>query len=265
LRRADLADYRKLLSGTTPDVPAATRQRNNIINRITVDVESSYKRYETTLFSQRATLDTVGDMVEVGVSAATTVVGGADVKSLLAAGLTGLKGSRLSYSKNFYREKTTEIIIARMEAGRAQIKNQIVQKMTNLGADRYPFEEAWSGLIDFFYAGTLEGGLEGLAADAGSSVTKATDQTQQTVQDRIELKNVTSDQLDQLKRIRTKFNDMFNAHDVTSARQVLSSLGVEEPGDAPSQKVFTDLNAQISKVTQNPAYIEKLLTAFGLK
>src|SRR5207244_225780 len=216
------------------------------------DLESDYKEYEIAVFTDRAKWDTAGDIFELGLTAATTVSNGARVKTVLSAALSGVKGSRLSYAKNFYREKTAEIIISKMQASRNVIRNQIVDKMTNLDTDKYPFEEAWVDLIDFFYAGTLEGGLEALAVDAGSSAAAAAAKTDESVKQRIKLQTFTPERLKGITDIRQKYNELFNSHDVATAKTILASLNVPIAADASEKDVFLKLNEQITKAVGDP-------------
>ena len=261
--QTDLATYRGFMSATPPNLPAARRQRDMMINRIMVDTEGDYKEYEITVFADRAKFDTAGDILELGITAATTVSNGARVKTVLAAALSGVTGSRLSYDKNFYREKTTEIIISKMQASRTVIKNQIVDKMTSLDADRYPFEEAWIDLIDFFYAGTVEGGLEALAVDAGSSAKAAADKTDASI--RFRIRNFSPAQLTDITLCRNRFNELFNSHDVATARSILNTLKVPIAAGASESQVFVKLNEQLRKAADDPSFTEQLMTAFGLK
>jgi hypothetical protein len=263
--KSDLDKYRSSIDATPPNLEAARRQRDLILNRIMVDIESDYKQYETNLFSNRAKIEVAGDILELGISAATTISNPARVKTVLSAALTGVKGSRLSFDKNYFREKTTEIIISRMQGSRNEIRNRITDKMANLSVDKYPFEEGWVDLIDFFYAGTLEGGLEALAADAGSSVAKANAGAQESVQNRIALKDFSPEQLNGLTLVRRKFNELYNSHNVIAAKDALQSLGVHIAENASDEEVFKALNAEIAKALQDPSIVQRLSVALKLK
>jgi hypothetical protein len=263
--KSDIQTYKSFLNATPPQLDNARRQRDLMIDRIMVDIESDYKEYEAKLFTSRAGFETGGDVVELGISTAATISNGARVKTILAAALSGVKGSRLSYSKNFFREKTTEVIISKMQASRNEIKNQITSKKAGLSVDQYPFEEAWADLIDFFYAGTLQGGLQALAVDAGSSAAEAAKEEKQTVKERLQLKNFSVQQLDQITQIRKKFNELYRAHNIEAAKEALKSLGVTPQENATEQDIFKQLNEEISKAIADPSLVDKLMTALKLK
>jgi len=137
------------------------------------DIESAYGSFEMRLTTQRAGFETGSDSVQLGIAAATTVVGAGDVKDLLAASLTAFEGTRLSVDKNFFAEKTTESLISQMRASR---KTKQAQLITNLGArdvTSYPWDAAWIDLIDFYYAGTVPSALVDIASSTGTKAETA--------------------------------------------------------------------------------------------
>ena len=93
------------------------------------------------------------------------VTNGERGKTILAALLSATTGASLSYNQSFFEEKTTEAILARVNVDRAVVRQRIVSRLAK-STDTYPFEAAWSDLIEFFYAGTLESGLRSLHEQA---------------------------------------------------------------------------------------------------
>jgi hypothetical protein len=142
--------------------------RDAIINRIKLDIELNYREYASQLFVGRASSNVGLDSLELGLSTAATLAGAAGTKTILAGILTGGKGIRLSIDKNFFAERTTPIILGRMEVLRESVANDLKSKMT-LSVAEYPLEEAWNDLVEFFYAGTLAAGIQALANDMGQA------------------------------------------------------------------------------------------------
>lgn len=140
----DYAVYTRDISDHKDD--DARQKRDSMISLVEVDIESNYRAYVEQLSNTRATIATVGDVTELGRSAAIGVVSGSDVKDLLAASLTGFKGSRLSLDKNFFREKTTEVLISQMEASREAVRAKIIAKTGSLSAETTP-----QGSISYTY------------------------------------------------------------------------------------------------------------------
>ena len=255
---------------TSQNLEAALLLRDRMINRIEADVERNYREYEAKIFYNRATANVAADIVELGVSASIGVAEETVVKDLLAAALTSFKGTRLSFDKNFFREKTTEIIIAKMQAYRDRVRNRITSKMSQLSARDYPFEEAWRDLIEHFFAGTLQGGLQALANDAGQDAAAAKKDTE----DLETLRTSTPERAANALRIRTTFNEWYNAvftapidnakaaEATKNAREALKSLTGEDVSD-PVQ-VFNRLDKEIRRARKEPERFNELLKAFKL-
>lgn len=146
----------------------AKQLRDSIINRINLDIELNYREYAAQLFIGRAGTNVGLDALELGLSTAATLAGAEGTKTILAGILTGAKGIRLSFDKNFFAERTTPIIIGRMNTARETLLTELHTKMT-LSVAEYPLEEAWSDLVELFYAGTLQGGIQALATDMGQA------------------------------------------------------------------------------------------------
>lgn len=257
----DYDEYKEYL--TEPlQIELATMQRDIMINRIRVVIEGNYRVYETELFGKRALFDTTGDIFELGLSTASTISTVNNVKTILSAILTGVKGSRLSIDKNFFREKTTEIIVSKMRASRDYTKNEIIKKMSHFDAKGYNFEEAWVDLLEFYYAGTLQGGIQALANEAASDAAKASKETKQTTVDRIELTKFTSDERENIREIRKKFNDLYGEKNYTEAKRVLKELGYSVEAETD---VFIALDEQIKKIPGDRSLVKKLMRALKIE
>jgi hypothetical protein len=252
------------------DIVKARRLRDAIINRIRLDVEANYRNYESTLFLDRANTNLGADFLELGLAFATTVSNGERVKSVLGAVLSGIKGTRLSYDKNFFREKTVEIIISKMQASRDEVKNRIIQKMSGLPADKYTLEEAMGDLVEFFHAGTLQGGIQALANEAGKAAIDAKDQAEE-----IDLFRVASEEeVITLEKIRNSYIILRSEWErvrsqaeksdplVDKAKAALRALDVSFKPTDSDEAIFDLLNLQIRKVLTDKSQLPKLSKAF---
>lgn len=259
----NLEEYKKAYEGDSSsnvkrDLEKARLLRDAMINRIRVDIEMNYREYEARLFNQRNAGRFAGDLIELGIAFATTVSGGEAVKTVLAAVQSGVKGTRLSFDKNFFREKTVEVVISKMQASRERVKNRILDKMINLPADKYTFEEAWVDLIEFFYAGTLQGGIQALVSEAAQDAAKAKEETKE-----LELRRtITSSQVASLEELRAGFSKLYkkwvdvqNSSDaakpfVDKAKIALTELKVELKGTESDKKIFDLLNQQLAALIE---------------
>lgn len=257
-------------ASVTTDLLKARQLRDLMINRIRVDIEINYREYESKLFFSRGESSLGGDFLELGLAFAGTVSKGERAKSVLASALSGVRGTRLSYDKNFFREKTIEIIVSQMQASREESKNKILDKMSRLPADRYPFEEAWVDLAEFFYSGTLQGGIQALANQAGKAAVNAKDETK-----KLEIvRTATPDELISIEKVtgsyevlKAKYNEVKNDPTkakpfVDQAKAVLAEMKVDLSGTETDQKIFDLVEEEFRKTILQRDRLPKLATAF---
>jgi hypothetical protein len=170
--KADVKQYRDAVSAS--DLTKALTIRNQIAYRVMGDIEARYERFEMSLTTQRAAFETGSDAVQLGMTAATTLVGSVDVKDILAASLSAFQGTRLSYDKNFFREKTTESIVSQMRASRKTKQAQLITSLATRDVTSYPWDAVWIDLVDFYYAGTVPSALVEIAGATGTKAETAT-------------------------------------------------------------------------------------------
>lgn len=164
----DLDKYAKLSAVDDLSQNAVERKllRDRMTRIIMTDITAYYGAFEGEFFGTRADVGFGLDAVNLGLDAAVTIAGGAGTKTILGAIATAVHGSGNSIDKHFFREKTSESIIATMRADRLRLENEITKKLL-LEDDKYRFEEAWGDLIDYYYAGTVHSALVSIAAAAG--------------------------------------------------------------------------------------------------
>lgn len=243
----------------------ATALRNAMINRIRVEIEGNYRDFEAKLFSDRQSFLTFSDFVELGLAGATTIAVGERTKTVLAAILTAVKGARLSVDKNWFREKNTEIVIASMQAERNK-KLEMIEKKVTGNAMEYTFEEAWVDLIEYFYAGTLEAGVQALGVETGKNAADAKAATKQATQARIEkftIFKATPIQISHTRALTQKVAELKQQNDVAEAKRILNELHIT-PG--PDEQIFDQLQAQVRAASRKgPDAVDALMKPFGVE
>jgi hypothetical protein len=142
--------------------------RNELIYQVQQLIDDNYNQFENDLFNSRATGNIAGDMLELGLSAATGITNGERVKTILAIALTAIKGTRKSIDSNYFRERTTEVIAMRMRASRAQVL-QVIHQGVALPVGQYPLGAGLDDLINYLYAGSINAALIDLAQDTGAT------------------------------------------------------------------------------------------------
>src|SRR5258708_7750053 len=244
----------------------ARAQRDAMIGMIEVDIEMNYQEFVSRLSESRAAINTAADMTQLGLSAAIGVASGVDVKDILSATLTAFQGSRLSFDKNFFREKATEVLVSQMEASRESIRNRITSTVASMDAKQYMFEEAWRDLVEFFYAGTLESALIQLNNQAGSNAASEKAQAKS-----IDIRRAaTAADADAAVRIRSNYARLYadalgkdvakSDAAIKTAKDILIALGggdktstLTDPAD-----IMKALQEQIKKALQDPTLIPQL-------
>lgn len=150
------------------------KDRNEIINQKLVLMDLQYNRFVSEFAFEKQTIDTVTDVVVLGLSIGATAVGGAGAKTLLSAISAGVTGSKLSVDKNFYYEKTVSVLVSAMNAQRKTALIPILQGMLQ-SVDQYPLGRALADLDAYYRAGTFLGALQAIQADAGAKEAKASE------------------------------------------------------------------------------------------
>ena len=168
---SDLQIYR----ASTSD--AATELRNRIVHGIMADVEYNYRVYESTLFIDRAKFNVGSDLLELGLATAGTLSSVNYTKTILSTLLSAGAGARISADKNFFREKAIESVINSMQSRRNRVEQLILAQLAKPVFD-YPLELAIKDVREYFFAGTLEGGLTEMSQQSAAAA-----QTNQMLRD----------------------------------------------------------------------------------
>jgi hypothetical protein len=180
----------------------------------------------------------VSDAASLGLSAAATVVGGAEIKSILSVTDTALKGLTSSYNKNLYAEQTTEVLITSMDALHKAKQTDIINNLTKMDASKYPFEAAKLDLTQLFLLGTREAGLCALSADAGKKAADAQAAADQANSDRVVAAQLapiaTSDLVSKMRAIQQKIIDVRNdnVNGLKDGLRILANLKISAPAGA---------------------------------
>jgi len=261
----DLQAYRAALDAQPPQLEKALQLRDVMIGRIIAHVQVNYKRYEESIFYNRALFDTGSDILGIAVTTAATISNGERVKSILAATATALTGSHLSISKNYFREKTTEILVTKMQAARESTRARITRNML-LPVSQYSIEAALSDLVDFFYAGTLQGALLALSQEVGEKAEQARSEVKAADKERVDtyLKRTSAQEVNQTDRLQSAIREIEKANNLQEARRILTEIGFPPlPSDTP-EKIWAALKAKHEEAEDNSDLLTKLLKALKI-
>lgn len=164
------SDYSK--QDISPD--SKKKIRNLIQYKLFAMIDEYQANYRTHLHVAKASQDTLFDLLVLGVTAAGAVVGGEAVKAILSATATGITGTKLSISKNWFEEKTVSAIVSQMEALRSEKKQQIFNLMKK-SDDDYPLDAALQDMLEYFNDGSIVTALSSLADEAAKRSSDASE------------------------------------------------------------------------------------------
>jgi hypothetical protein len=259
--KADVQNYRDAIKNN--ELPKAQNLRNQIAYRVMGGIEASYQRFESSLTTQRAGFETGSDAIQLGMTAATTLVGAGDVKDILAASLSAVEGTRLSIDKNFFREKTTESLISQMRASRNTKKAQIITSLGNRDVTSYPWDAVWPDLVDLYYAGTVPSALVEIASGAGAKAEAAT----------ADLNSAMAQQAKQAISARTAYEKLKAAvaspdpakaqSAIEALKSILMATGYQPPSDATASDLLALLRKAMRDADQDADPSGKKLAALN--
>jgi hypothetical protein len=149
-------------------VPAdKARVRNAILNDLMAVIDLNYHEFEAGLRTDKALKDTSAEIVTLGLTAASTAVGGEEAKTILSAIATGVVGANSSLDKNLLQNNTIQTLELEMRALRAQKERDLLNGMAESDA-HYSLQTGIRDVIAYYYAGSLTDAMLGLVAKTGS-------------------------------------------------------------------------------------------------
>lgn len=147
--------------------PETAERRNEFVAARLALYDLEYMRFVQGLRLGRAEADTLFDHSLLGLGLATTLAAGEHTKTVLGAVTTAITGSRASFDKNFFADKTTGALVSQMNAERKEALLPIAQGVSQ-SVQAYPMTRAIIDLNAYQMAGTIEGALQGVHKDAAA-------------------------------------------------------------------------------------------------
>ncbi len=263
---ADVSRYRTALSAA--DQTAARTQRDAIVYRVLAQVDAAYGAFEVNLNVRRAGAQTGADAAQLGLTAAATVTGASGVKDILSATATALGGTRLSFDKNYFEQKTTESLVSQMRASRLALKAQLLLNLAKRDVSSYPLEAAWVDLIGYYYAGTIPSALVEIANRTGSDAVRAGQDLQDVVR---ELRPATPAQAEQSLDVRAAYDtlsrgisagrpdEVVRSND--ALRRILREAGIAFEETASPADLLARMRDAMAAAAEDPTLSQRLADA----
>lgn len=179
VQQGELDSTGNVLSGAQGKI-LDTNKRNQIIEDLIFVIDVNYNTFERKLYAERASANTLVDLVSLSVTSASTLVGAKETKTILSAVATGITGGRAAVDKNFFQEQSTSAIITTMRTARMNelilIRNSEVKSLAN-----YPMTHALTDLADYYNAGTLMNALGTIVSNAQEDESEAKDSLKESL------------------------------------------------------------------------------------
>jgi len=141
--------------------------RDGRINSAFILIDLRYQEFVNESGFEHRSKAMASEFIQLSLNLAGTAVGGAGLKTLLAALSAGISGTSLAFDKNFIYESTVPALVMQMNADRSVIRSQTLKRMEQDVSD-YPWEAAVHDLIDYYNAGTLQNAINSIKKNAGA-------------------------------------------------------------------------------------------------
>jgi hypothetical protein len=201
---------------------ATVAQRNSIVLARMAEIDTLYNEYELALSQElregRFTTALLGLGFGIG---GTFASGGAS--QFLSAGSASVAGASEAFQKEILIERTVQSLTAQMRANRDNVKSNILIKLAN-DIDAYPTLAALSDVVAYRQAGTIVGGLLGIAENSANAEAQARDKLSTIlITTRGRGIDITPSAREQLSRVRSRINAISDSEIVALANNPPSS------------------------------------------
>jgi hypothetical protein len=175
-----LTQYKTLFASNKKidDEIQTTQDRNSLINGMELLITLNYNRNKSDLYNHKAIADFAGDVAITGLGTAATLVGSSGLKTTLAAIITAVSGTRVSFNSDILQNQSIIAIISEMDRLRSAKILEIEQSKA-LPIEKYLASQAMIDIIELYDDGNPVTALQGIINDA--SLAKAS--SDQALQD----------------------------------------------------------------------------------
>jgi hypothetical protein len=152
------------------DVAARNTYRNRVVAAYLTAIDAHYGQFVRDLSRSGKGAHLGFDTILLGLTGAGAIFDKA--ASELASGATAIAGVRNSFDRELFAEKALPIIMSLMESRRLEVRSDISRGLSR-PEGVYTLEDAFSDLMRYEAAGTIDGALNDAAADAGDRADEA--------------------------------------------------------------------------------------------
>jgi hypothetical protein len=148
--------------------------RNDIVYELMTAIDQGYQDHERAFKAGFAAKDVLLDSTHLAVDLAATVMAPAQTKTVLSAIASGLGGVNASIDKDYFDQKSVEIVMLEMRSMRKTKADEITGNLKTQSISQYPLSAAMRALVLYYYCGSTTNALISLQEKAS----KPKDETQ---------------------------------------------------------------------------------------
>ncbi len=134
-----------------------------------------YVKWKTEIYGRSETLTTSLESLNAAMTA-TASIARATAAKIISAVATSTSAANISIQKNIFQQQAVNVILSSTSANRQAVRVRIETSIQQSDVAKYPLGAAELDVMDYVQAGSLEGALESVQQNSGT--TKATADTQ---------------------------------------------------------------------------------------
>ena len=174
-KKVDLCESGKNDKGDTLTEKEKQTCRNGIVTSMVRAVDVQFDVFRRDIFASGALLNVSGDLAAIALSTAGALVGATATKTILSAVSAGVTGSKSAIDKDLLFQKSTQVLITRMEALRSEKLVDILAQL-NKPTDQYPLAAALIDVETYYQKGSIVAAITSIDGDSGDKSKKASDE-----------------------------------------------------------------------------------------
>jgi hypothetical protein len=150
-------------------------ERDRYVLALKAVVDRNYQVYRGKFSGGQAGLDFAFDATSVVLAGAGTLTNGSRAKTVISAITSAVSGLSGKAASDFFAGQQRAVILQRMDALRNAKAAQIAALLLQGNYDDYPFEAAYTDMLDYFYLGTPGAAIADIQTQSGVIQQKASE------------------------------------------------------------------------------------------
>jgi len=164
----DISKVMVQYQNAAPDPAGRKSIRDDTIRDLQWLTDYEYGIRKRDLYNGQNDVNFLGDVITLGLTAGSTITGGAPAKTVLSAIATAVVGVKTSVDTDFLHSQTVAAIIAQMDSERATALLPVINGLKESDSD-YPLRQGMIDLVGYYDAGQIVTAITALDLNANKS------------------------------------------------------------------------------------------------